>query len=280
MPTLRRLLVPVDGSGAADAAVRWASALARASGAEVHLLHVLPDADPPPEGGAPRALQLLGAHGRHLRGLPVCHAVEHGAPAAAILAYAEEQDVELIVMGTHGRRGVRRLLLGSVAEAVLHGARVPTLVAPEGTGARPLFHVLAPTDFSAAARLALPVAVDVAETAGAALTLLHVLEPPPALAGLAGATTAQALLPDLHREAEAALALLEAPRRAARVVGEGAPAEAIAAFAEAHGVDLVVQARHERGRLGRLLLGSVTEQTARRVRCALLVLPVDERPAR
>ena len=83
---------------------------------------------------------------------------------------------------------------------------------------------------------------------------------------------------DFSRASDAALRrAADLARRTVREVVEGQPAEAVAVFAEAHGVDLVVLARHARGTLGRFLLGSVTERAARLAPCALLAVPVDER---
>jgi nucleotide-binding universal stress UspA family protein len=188
-------------------------------------------------------------------------------------------------MGTHGRRGVRRLFLGSVAEEVLRRAEVPVMVVPERGGSGPFLHVLAPTDFSAVSRLALPVAAAVADLYGTRLSLLHVVEPMPLLVALAGLATVNDLLPDLRPEAERDLAALTrsggpAFARAEGHVVEGRAAEAITAFAAAHGADLLVMAKHGLHGVDRLLLGSVTERVVRTAPCAVLTLPVDEAEAR
>jgi nucleotide-binding universal stress UspA family protein len=298
MLSLDRLLVPLDFSGASDAALRRALDLARRTGAEVHCLHVVPGFEPAFDGdfaalpADERAFyQRVWAHAEaqldarlekaRAQGVLLKRVLSYGLPSGVVLEYAAAQGVDLIVMGTHGRRGVRRFFLGSVAGEVLRRADVPVMVVPERAGARPLLHVLAPTDFSPVSRLALPVAAAVADLYGARLSLLNVLEPMPLLVGLAGLATIADLLPDLRPEAERDLAALTrsggpALARAGCHVVEGRAAEAVTGFAAAHGVDLVVMAKHGLHGVDRLLLGSVTERVVRTAPCAVLALPVDE----
>ncbi|MDX1419918.1 MAG: universal stress protein [Rubricoccaceae bacterium] len=297
MFTCDRLLVPIDFSGASDAALRRALDLARRTGAEVHLLHVVPgfaalgpeeDFDALPEaeqaffrhvwGQAQAQLDARLALARP-EGLALRKVLSYGLPSAVALEYAEENDVDLIVMGTHGRRGVRRLVLGSVAEEVMRRADVPVMVVPEGSGAGPFLYALAPTDFSRASRLVLPVAAAVADLYGARISLLHAVEPIPLLAAVAGFGTVADLLPDLLPRAEDELERVAADPALARAdahVLDGRAAEAITGFAEDHGVDLIVMAKHGLHGVDRLLLGSVTERVARTAPCTVLALPVDE----
>ncbi len=142
---IRRLLVPVDFDGSSEAAMRVAAAVGRTSGAALTVLHaeVL---DAPPYFTAAqvamlererRAARLMAE--AHLRSFARRHGaadvrtiVADGSPAGAILAEAERHD--LIVMGTHGRRGAARWWLGSVAERVVRAAAVPVLVVPVEMG--------------------------------------------------------------------------------------------------------------------------------------------------
>lgn len=143
----RNLLVPVEPTGCSREVSIHASQLAAAFGARVHLLHVLA----PPAGvhmddrhlGRPVREVLAEESDKALDGLAALFAegVEvrrvrrEGDVATAILQAAREVGADLIVMGTHGRTGLRRLLMGSVAEAVLRQAGVPCFVvhAPVGT---------------------------------------------------------------------------------------------------------------------------------------------------
>jgi nucleotide-binding universal stress UspA family protein len=143
-----RLLVPLDGSAFAEAALPHATALARAFGGSILLVYVVGPPYVPytemmaaPAGAAEiadmivdeeqeKAERYLTDAGEHLRrdGLPVQTAVCKGAPADTILQQALVVNARLIVMATHGRTGLRRLLLGSVAHEVVHRALLPVLL--------------------------------------------------------------------------------------------------------------------------------------------------------
>lgn len=140
-----RILVPTDFSGVSDAARTYAAVLAEAFGATLHLLHVVPD--PTAMGWGvdaaylPQMLERIERDAREQleksltsgeRGKPQTHvAVETGAPAATIVAYAESHDIDLIVMGTHGRGTLERMWVGSVTQGVLHRAQCPVVTVRE-----------------------------------------------------------------------------------------------------------------------------------------------------
>lgn len=143
MIRLSRILVPTDFSDYSRAALEYGLALAEKFGAEIHLLHVLQDlvglvpepglAFPPPgdyaielQASAERALAALPGEGAG-EGVTITRATRHGPPFLEIIRYAREQEIELIVMGTHGRSGIAHMLLGSVAEKVVRKAPCPVL---------------------------------------------------------------------------------------------------------------------------------------------------------
>lgn len=131
------MLVPVDFSECTPGQIDTAASYARRLGLGVTLLHVVD----PPAGTGDVALEdcvggacldaesevLLEGFVRSVEGVEVETISRRGAPAETILAVAEELRPELVVLGTHGRRGVRRLLLGSVAEQVIRRAVVPVI---------------------------------------------------------------------------------------------------------------------------------------------------------
>jgi len=145
----KRLLVPHDFSRCSAHALDVATALAGQSQAELTLLHVSPlppnlpadtrvaEADGATlvsigellTSGAQRQLAAIAAplKARGLRVQTLAQVTEPGSPADAILRIARELESDLIVLGTHGRTGLAHLLLGSVAEKVIRGARVPVL---------------------------------------------------------------------------------------------------------------------------------------------------------
>jgi nucleotide-binding universal stress UspA family protein len=306
-----RILAPVDFSGASEAALRWAIDLAARTGAELHVLHVVPGSVADGEevvedlSEEDRAFyrrlweeadeELTALLDRVSTGeVRAKRVLSRGVPARVALDYAEKEEADLLVMGTHGRSGLRRLFLGSVAEEVLRRTRVPVLIVPEASRHTPIRLVLAPTDFSDASREALPVAAGLAALYGADLDLVHALEP---IRGGRVAIPASSL-PGLQAEAERQLeALAEDPDLAAAMAGisagdggrgparighhlvEGRAAETIAEFAQSRKADAIVMAPRGLHGVERLLLGSVTERVCRLGPCPILVVPIEDHHA-
>jgi nucleotide-binding universal stress UspA family protein len=142
---LRKILLPTDFSGCANYALAYAAAIARAAKATIVCVHVVEPiipavgytglAEPMPmadiseqlEDSAERELPQL-AQSDQLHGLDVEEVIVHGDPAAEIVRVAEERDVDLIVVSSHGRTGLGRIIFGSTAEAVVRHAACPVLV--------------------------------------------------------------------------------------------------------------------------------------------------------
>jgi nucleotide-binding universal stress UspA family protein len=139
----KRMLVPLDGSGSAEAILPFAEQVAGPLDAEVVLLRVVEPMSPlelvasagvvVPDSFSVRGMeakQYLSEVERRLskKGLRVHTRVAHGPPAEEILSAAQVSRADLIAMATHGRSGVSRVLFGSVAEAVLRGSPVPVLL--------------------------------------------------------------------------------------------------------------------------------------------------------
>ena len=142
-PTIKRILVPTDFSAPSDAALDFAKTIAATFGASLHLLHVFEDpyvtgaftdayAPLPP---STRAALLDDASKRLAHRLPDDERTRYaatteivtGASATAIVEYAQDHEIDLIVMGTHGRTGMAHLLIGSVAERVVRTSPCPVL---------------------------------------------------------------------------------------------------------------------------------------------------------
>lgn len=150
---MKTILVPTDFNELAAAALRHAVQIARATGAEIVLLYA-DRFEPPAEFTARQMEELVDALAesrrrageeldRYARGIvpsavKVRTVVREDFPAAAIVAAAEELDADLIVMGTHGRGGLSRIVLGSVTEAVLRETRRPVLTVTRTGEARPI----------------------------------------------------------------------------------------------------------------------------------------------
>lgn len=192
------------------------------------------------------------------------------SPAEAIVEYAEAHDVDLVVAGTHGRRGLQRLLIGSVAEEVLRTAPCPVLtVRTNGQrhAAWNVENILAPVDFSEGSEMAVRHARELALTYGAQITLLHAVEEvmyPSAY----GMEMADVPGPEVIDRVEQSLATMAKERIGyEHVVVDsvvGYAPSVILDYQEEHDVDLTVISTHGRSGLERLLLGSVTERVVRR----------------
>ena len=143
MLNLHRILCPTDFSEFSESSIRYACELAEKFNAELHLLNVLQDYDAVapatgesfapfmdwlPELRKQSQEQLANLPGAEL-GLKLCvhRTTRVGAPIDEIVKYAKEHNIDLIVQGTHGRRGIRHMLLGSVAENIVRYAPCPVL---------------------------------------------------------------------------------------------------------------------------------------------------------
>jgi len=143
MPEIHSILCPTDFSANAERAIDFAIDLASKLGATVHLLHVyqLP-VYPLPDASSGVSQDFIGQTMEELnKGLAQLaakkkgakietHVVVQGIPHREIVRMADELDLDLIVMGTHGRSGLPRLLLGSVAERVVRTAKAPVITVP------------------------------------------------------------------------------------------------------------------------------------------------------
>lgn len=299
MLQIHRILHPTDFSAGARAALGHALHLARRFGAVLDVLHVSPALGADPLRGAFGASLDEEAFYQHLRreadaqmeatlgafdtgGVEIRRVQARAyAPAPAVLDYAADEDVDLIVLGTHGHRGFREMLLGSVSQEVVRRATCPVLTvpAPDGSPApgASVARVLAPIDFSASARTALRYAEALAALYAAPLDLLHVVGAPQN--------------PEVYRQAilfdEVRDNAVEAARHALHQLVDGAgappagmachvqtgyPAREILAFAEAHQTGLIVMATHGLTGLQHFLFGSVSEKVVQRARCPVFVV--------
>jgi nucleotide-binding universal stress UspA family protein len=224
---------------------------------------------------AQRSLETAVADAKQAGARRVGSKLSNGTPWQQIVDVAEREAFDLIVIGTHGRTGVARILVGSVAEAVVRHAPCPVLTTrPEGI-ARPFEHVLCPIDFSGASRAAMHLAAELVRPGGAGITLLHVLELPAIYS-----TDQRATEPYRELAANATRRLDEwaAELRTKTTVPVdhrtrvGRPGtHVLAALDDDHSFDLIVMGSHGRTGIARIALGSVAEKTVRHARCPVVV---------
>ena len=215
------------------------------------------------------------------------HITRTGDPVDVILKIEKEHDVDLIVLGTRGRKGVKRMFHGSVAESIIRSAHCPvlTLRKPESeTAARGAdFHpkILVPIDFSVYSYAALDFASSIAHAIDAGITILHVddsTEPP-----TTDSNYGNAPLSSDRQKLWTQLKKFE-PREKGLTFGHkilGGPAKnQIIQFAQENDYDYIVLGTHGRTGIGRALMGSVTEQVVRNATCPVVtVKPTNKRSA-
>ena len=277
----RSILVPVDGSALSQRALPLAVDLAQRAGARLVLMRATEEAD---QSEASAYLEQIGRDlGRN--GLDVDWTTPTQAPALAILDQIERQDADLVVMTTHGRSGLGKLLFGSVAETVLARSPAPLLMIRAGGEATTLgtlssIELLVPLDGSGFAESALGPARKLARALRGSLILLHALPQTRAVDRLA--------LPNLGTEPARITDMVEARTylgdwaerlrlegvAARTVVCYGDPANVIVGECQKAQTALIVMATH--GRSGRFdrPFGSVAIEVLRRTGLpALLVRP-------
>lgn len=286
MLNIARILFPTDFSECAEHAYDHARHLARRYDAELHVLNVVAlhheDRNNPMDflEGEQDVESLYQEEGvRHV------YAQTRGiAEAPGIVEYADEHAIDLVVMGTHGRQGLGRLILGSVAEEVIRLASCPVLVVGTGRDSdlRPeMKHVLVTVDFSEFDAVAIAYARELASVYGAQLDVLHVVEEVE-LPGVYGVEATPMSVPAVRRRVRDELNRFMEKEGAdvpyAVHVLEGRPARDISEYAAKLGADLLVIATHGRTGLRRLVMGSVAESAIRTAPCPVLALRVTGRP--
>jgi nucleotide-binding universal stress UspA family protein len=285
-----RLLLATDFSRSTEGAERYAYALASSWGATVTVMTVLDF----PVGMNPEypvnqlylgqlmqeaTGQLVELKARAAgRGLSVHTRIATGIPSEEVLAAADSEGTDLIVVGTRGAAGLEHVLLGSVAERIIRRAPCPVLAVPvkreesEGSGSAStdpaaMERILVPIDFSDCSLDALEYAVMVAQRAKASVTILHVLEP--VSYGLDFTllhVSKRQQMREVIAERLAALvsALTSAQVTADFLVRGGLPGDSILDVVRTDQPDLIVMGTHGRRGLSHTVFGSVVESVLRR----------------
>jgi len=297
MLNIDTILFPTDFSSVAEDAFAHAAHLALQTGATICVFNVVTPGDgdasnpmdflpvTPVDGGAmdeaaPQRVEVQTV--TQERGtVPVVYAqTDSPSPETAIVEQATNHDVDLVVMGTHGRKGVDRLLSGSVAEEVVRQAPCPVFTVrgadAESPTSTPVDRLLVPVDLSEQTTLVVDHATALADAYGATIDLLHVVEEAtfPTAYGIDPLASPQ---PDVQERAREALDTLVGDLDTNDVpihthVLAGYAARDIVDFAEEHAADLVVMATHGRTGLQRFLIGSVAEKVVRSAPCPVFTV--------
>ncbi|HEY3116282.1 MAG TPA: universal stress protein [Chloroflexota bacterium] len=255
-----RLLVPLDGSALSECAIAWSDVLAGALPARVDLLTVVPQVEMPElssddvydyygeqeVAAASRALARL--RGRFTRATQIETDVVVGAPADMIIERARATSADLIVMATHNRGGLPRVLMGSVTGRVIRRSGTPVLAIRPDLLAPPQAprRILVPLDGSELAAAVVPYACKMADTLKATLVLFTVADRGPMGPLLAKIESTAEAIGNQRIEVEV-------------YHSDGDPGSAIAVFAAHSDCSLIAMSTHGRAGLGRWTVGSVTD---------------------
>ena len=272
--TLTTILHPTDFSASADHALRLAARLAVSHDATLHLFHAstlhMDDAAAEAEAldaCAARARVLFQQSGR--KPLPELRVTASRAVFAfdAIMEVASEQKADLIVIGTHGRSGISKLLMGSTAEKLLRHAPCHVLTVKEAASDAAVFRrLLVPVDFSPWASRGLDGARALKEEADVTIYLVHVVAPLPPMYYAGGVSTRFELDADLRERIERGLRAWAGDvddTRTKIMITEGNPALEVVRLADELAVDLIVMSTKGLTGAEHLLVGSVTERVCR-----------------
>lgn len=287
---IESILIPTDASEGAFAGAKYGIALASRTGADVYVLSVVDARHVPAESEA--ALAALEANAEEAveavanavrtydDDIAVTTAVERGTPFQSIREYAHRREIDLIAMGTKGRTGIDRILLGSVTENVLRTARMPVFAVPPNAAVSDIADVtldrlLLPTDGSEGAAIASKWGVALAARLDAMVHAMAVVD-----SGLVSAAgEPDELQEELRRRGEAAIDTVRERADEATVgvsdsVEAADPVTAITAAASDYGADLIVMGTHGQTGVGQWFLGSVTENVVRQADVPVLCVPV------
>ncbi|NND72605.1 MAG: universal stress protein [Rhodothermales bacterium] len=291
MLQIRKILLATDLTRSASSAAKAAVRLANVTGSELHILFAevlhgdvirVPAGATTPNSISAQEYVLDQLHDElsTLEGAPVV-VIERGvAPAPVLLDYAQTIDADLIVAGTHGRRGARHLVLGSVAEELVRLSDCPVLTVNfdgrlESDGE---LAVAVPVDFSEHSRFALSHGKALAFLLGARLEIIHVIEEPlhPAFYG----PTLQSIYdvePNLDEKVLEELKEFNRtttgyPSDVTYTVVMGHPVHEILNFVEERKIDLLTMGTHGLTGIERFALGSVSERLVRRAPCPVFTV--------
>jgi nucleotide-binding universal stress UspA family protein len=282
-----RILVPLDGSALAEQALPAAASISRATHRPLVLARVIPIMPVPNPFGAPvpaeplqqlvdeeqqQAAEYLEQIASSLRPqrLTLQAYVAHGEPASTLLELTPALQVGLIVMTSHGRTGLARLAVGSVADRLVRDGHVPVLLVHAGAAAAEragrLDHAVVPLDGSALAETALSTAVALAGPLLQRITLLRVIAPD---ASQEQRAAAHRYLD--HQHAQVQQQLVGRPCTVSALMRQGHPAEQIRRQAEADAALVVMATRGATG-ARRWALGSVADQVVHEAGGPVLVV--------
>jgi nucleotide-binding universal stress UspA family protein len=283
---IQKLVCAVDFFPASEAALLYATSLARNYDAELHVLHVIPPVSSvfasdkhtgelvkKADEDSQFRLEAV-AKTAEASGVRTTFEIRFGEVDQEIINGIDEQGADLIVAGTHGRRGFQHWLMGSVCERLLRKVSIPILTVANAkkTGVGKIERILVATDLSDSSSEAATWASSIAEKYGSDITLLHVTD---FVMGGVPHLYRDSLLQGINAEMKQ---LLPAATQNLNIdietrVEFGIPFRVVLAIAEQEKIDLIVLGTHGKSALERTLLGSTAERIVRGASCPILAIP-------
>jgi nucleotide-binding universal stress UspA family protein len=270
----KKILLATDGSENTTQATQAAVDIARRRGSEIHLIHVWHDVHTPHAHAFVKSE--LRQQGREILDKEVKRIEEQGGTVTRshlregrtfeeVIKLGDELKADLLLVGSRGHRGLRRMLVGSNSEDIVHHAHRPVLVVRRGEGLWPPARIVVGDDFSEDARKAAELAANLGKLFGAQMLLLHAVPRLPQASG----EVVNAKLKDRAGELEDILQ----QRPQTRIVAGDSAEVLIEAAQEGEEPTLVAVGSRGLGPVGRLRLGSVSTKVIRAGLGAVLVYP-------
>jgi len=298
MIQIKKILFPADFSRCANQAFSHAIYLAKKHRAELHIMHVItsfeayPYISPNEFPNREEIDEILNRNAsmlinklvdKDITGLKnIKRTIKRGiSEAPVILDYLKDNDIDLIVMGTHGRRGLNSLFLGSTTEEVVRLSHCPVITIRELK--EPITiespkRILVPIDFSDHSLKALEYAKEIAEIFDSRLQLLHVIEETfhPAFS-LSGKSSVFDLIPDIEEKTRNKMKQIAKEAKGPKVdyniyINGGRVASNIIRFAENKSSNLIIISTHGLTGIEHLVMGSVTEKVIRFANCPVFTI--------
>lgn len=293
MKQINNILFPTDFSDIAEAAQAYAAILCKQFGATLHIVHARQDTEQSgtasheyvsveQQDWSPSFQEYVALQKPEKLQVDTVSTTEIAGHSISeiLLNYADLHDIDLIVLGTHGHRGIGRILLGSTAEKIVRlakcsvltvGGKAHKMLSPE------IGRILVPIDFSEFSLNALDTAQQLAQPLGAEISLLHVFQPI-SFPLPYGVTSPNIMTAEVRQRTQRALDALgenSAEIRVTTHTEHGFPEHEINAFAQKNDVDLIVIASHGLTGFNRFIQGSVSQEVVRQAPCPVYTVKRD-----
>ncbi len=280
---LKKILVPIDFSDYSDAAIQYAIGFTKSLQAHLTLIHVeilIHSLQPDAIFGTSRMEKTIRKVLNDIQeqmkeriavakkeGVSADYAVIQGKSAASsLLEYVQQNPYDLIIMGTHGRTGIKHFILGSIAEKLVRLSPTPVLTLHKSTRQFRLKHILIPVDFSESSLKAVEYGAEIAHQFQSEITLLHVVESLPYPAFYPeGFSPAFDYDPQLRERINENLntILQDETLPVHRLIRMGTPSSEIVHYAQKKDIDLILMSTRGLTGLEHILIGSTTERVVR-----------------